>query len=382
MSTSTPTVELEPAIRVSTLELFFDLVFVFTITQLTAVLANDLTWHGLLHVLVMLGVIWWMYGGYAWLTNAVAPTSSLRRGLLITGMGGFLVIALAVPDAFGGSGWAFGVAYMVVNAVHTGLFLLAGGRGAARVMRWLGPLNAGTAGLVLIGGLAPQSWRYGCWTMALSVQVISPYLHTIVGFPIGTAHFVERHGLVVIVALGESVVAIGAGAGGVGQHLDGGLVAMAVLGLVVAYLLWWAYFGRGEEAAEESLAGIVDPQQRARAALHAFGYAHLPLLLGVVALAAGVKKAIGHAGESLPVAPALALGGGVALFLAANAAYLRILAIGGARYRVAGAAAALATVPLAAVAAWVQLVGLVVALAAIAGAERLAGAADLSGARP
>ena len=377
MSTSTPTVELEPAIRVSTLELFFDLVFVFTITQLTAALANDLTWHGLLHVLVMLGVIWWMYGGYAWLTNAVAPTSSLRRGLLITGMGGFLVIALAVPDAFGGSGWAFGVAYMVVNAVHTGLFLLAGGRRAAGALAWLGPLNATSAGLVLAGGLAPQSWRYACWTSALALQIASPYLHPIGGFTIGPAHFVERHGLVVIVALGESVVAIGVGAAG--HRLDVGLVAVAVLGLLLAYLLWWAYFGAGEdERAEHSLNAIVDPNRRARKALEAFGYAHYPLLLGIVALAAGVKKAIGHLGEPLPLGPALALGGGVALFLGADAAFRRILAIGRARYRVAGAVLALATVQLAGLAAWAQLAALVLTLTVVAAVERRLSTAGLA----
>src|SRR5213076_693325 len=126
---------IEPAIRVSTLELFFDLVFVFTITQLTDVLVHHLDAVGVVRVLLMLGVIWWMYGGYAWLTNAVAPSSTTRRSLLLSGMAGFLLIALAVPGAFGASGWIFGVAYLGVNLVHLVLFIRAGDERVARAIR-------------------------------------------------------------------------------------------------------------------------------------------------------------------------------------------------------------------------------------------------------
>src|SRR3954451_16681803 len=127
--------------RVSTLELFFDLVFVFTITQLTAVIATDTTALKLLQIVLMLTAILWMYGGYAWLTNTIAPTSSARRTLILVGMGGFLGIALSIPDAFGGTGWLFGLGYFVVNAVHTLLLSIAGGQGVSRAMRSLGPLN-------------------------------------------------------------------------------------------------------------------------------------------------------------------------------------------------------------------------------------------------
>ena len=108
--------------RVSTLELFFDLVFVFTITQLTAVLSHDPTPRGLLRVVLMLGVIYWMYGGYAWLTNAVAPDRAARRLVLLGGMAGYLVLALTIPDAFSGDDLAFGLAYLVVVSIHAGLF--------------------------------------------------------------------------------------------------------------------------------------------------------------------------------------------------------------------------------------------------------------------
>jgi low temperature requirement protein LtrA len=337
-------VAVEPGVRVSTLELFFDLVFVFTITQLTGVLAGDLTVPGALRVLLMLGVIWWMYDGYAWLTNAVAPVSRIRRGLLITGMAGFLVIALAIPDAFTDTGWAFGLGYFLVNAVHSGLFIYTAGERGAAAMRALGRFNLLSASLVLIGGFVPTPARYAVWSAAFLVQWLSPYLSPPAGFAIAPAHFVERHGLVVIVALGESVVALGLSA--TGLPLNVGLILVAVLALVLSYLLWWTYFGSGDdEKAEHRLASEEDPMRRAWVALYAYGYAHYLLLFGIVAFAAGVKKAIGHAFDHLAVPEALVLAGGVAIFLAADVLFRRALAVTPTGVRAVGAAVALLTVP-------------------------------------
>jgi low temperature requirement protein LtrA len=353
------------ALRVSTLELFFDLVFVFTVTQLTATVAADLTWWGLARMLVMLGVIWWMYGGYAWLTNAVAPNNSLRRGLLLAGMAGFLAVALAVPDAFGHTGWAFGLGYFLVNAVHSGLFLASGGSGALRAMRTLALFNLLSAGLVLAGGYAPEHWRFGLWSAALVVQIASPYLHPIGGFTISARHFVERHGLVVIVALGESVVAIGAAVAG---HLTPGLLGVSVLGLVLAYYLWYAYFGGDDEKAEESLSAIPE-RSRARAAIVAYGYAHYLLLAGIVLVAAGVKKVLGHAWEHVSIAQALALGGGVALFFLGDLWFRRVLRLGRPGYRLACLVGALASVPLGLWLAVGQLVAVVLVLVLLLSVE-------------
>jgi low temperature requirement protein LtrA len=331
-------------VRVSTVELFFDLVFVFTVTQLTAMLAAHTTWAAFGNVLLLLGITWWMYGGYAWLTNAVAPVNTLRRGLLLTGMAGFLIMALAVPGAFGASGWAFGVGYFVVNAVHSGLFRLAGGPAAVSAIRGIGAANLISALLVLGGGIAPAGpWRYASWGLALALQIATPYLVPIGGFSISAAHFVERHGLVIIVALGESVVAIGVGAGAL--RLDAGLLAVAAAGLVVAYFLYWAYFGGDEERAEHALDAIADPGRRARVALIAYGYAHYPMLAGIVALAAGVKREIGHAFGHVSLGQAVALGGGAGLFLAGDLWLRRVLRLGRPGYRVVALAGALASVP-------------------------------------
>jgi low temperature requirement protein LtrA len=356
----------EVAVRVSTLELFFDLVFVFTVTQLTGVLVDELSLVGVVRVLLMLGVIWWMYGGYAWLTNAVALTSSARRAMLLTGMAGFLAIALAIPSAFDGGGWVFGVGYWVVNAVHTGLFVRAAGTGSAAAMKGLAPLNLASATLVLAGGLAPGGWRYAAWAAAMALQIATPYLYSQRRHTITATHFVERHGLVMIIALGESVVAIGVGAAEV--PLTIGLLAVAILGLVLVYFLWWAYFGGDDERAEHVLAAAA-PERRPRLALRAYGYAHYPMLLGIVVLATGVKKAIGHPFDHLTVPQALALSGGVALFLAGDVWFRRVLGIGRVGYRAVAVLGALAVIPLGPVMAVAQLGALAAMLALLLTAE-------------
>jgi low temperature requirement protein LtrA len=334
----------EPNVRVSTLELFFDLVFVFTLTQLTDTLVHHLDGVGLAQVLLMLGVIWWMYDGYAWLTNAVAPSSTIRRTLLLTGMTGFFVIALAAPDAFGGAGWAFGIGYFLVNLVHTTLFARAGGMASVLSWRGLGPLNMASALLVLAGGLLPPAYRYGMWAVALAVQIATPYLHRVSEYSLATSHFVERHRLVVIVAIGESFVAIGLGFAG--YALDWAAILVAALGLTIAYYLWWTYFAGDDDKAEHALSAITDPQRRPRVALLGWGYAHYPMLLGIVILAVGVKKSVGHAFEPLEWGPAIALSGGAAVFMLGHAWFLGVLRIPGVVYRVAAAAGLLATIPL------------------------------------
>ncbi|MFG1797086.1 low temperature requirement protein A [Nocardia sp. NPDC049149] len=202
-------------VRASTLELFFDLVFVFTITQLTHVFTHHPSWQAFGQVALLFGVIWWMYSGYVWLTNEVAPNSSARRTWLLIGMFSFFVLALAIPDAFHGTGIAFGIGYVLVTSVHAALFVSGGGESARRAIKHIGPYNALAAALVLGGGFAHGWLQYACWGLGFAVQVISPYLADTGDFVVRASHFCERHGLVVIVAIGESIVAIGVGLAGV-----------------------------------------------------------------------------------------------------------------------------------------------------------------------
>ncbi|MEV4637410.1 low temperature requirement protein A [Actinoplanes sp. NPDC049548] len=358
----------ESGVRVSTLELFFDLVFVFTITQLAETFAEHITPGTLLDVLLMLFVIWWMYSGYAWLTNAVAPNSTTRRTLLLAGMAGFLVMALTIPEAFHGYGWLFGLSYLVVNLVHSGLFLQAG-PGAVAAMRRLAPMNILAAVLVLVGGLLPEPWRHVCWLAAPLVQIAAGHLHRIEMHSIQAGHFVERHALVVIVAIGESIVAIGVGFRGV--HLGLGEILVAVLGLCVAYYLWWIYFAGDDERSEHVLERTADPRRRARLALNAWGYAHYVMLAGIVIAAVGVKKTVGHAFEPLHWGEAVVLSGGVALYQAGHALFLRMLGLPGWLHRAVAALVVLAAVPLGHVVAVAQLALITFVMAAAAITEDL-----------
>jgi low temperature requirement protein LtrA len=253
-------------------------------------------------------------------------------------------------------------------------------------MRYLAPLNMLSALLVLAGGIATGPWRLGLWIAAAVVMTVSPYLHPLSEWTINSAHFVERHGLIVIIALGESIVAIGVGIGS-DVALTKTLVEAALLGLVLSFLLWWVYFGGDDVRAEHAL-DAVPSVRRARAALHAFGWAHVPLLFGIIAFAAGVKKATGHADEHIYLAQALVLGGGVAIFLLGDALFRAILHLGTLRYRIAAGIAALATVPLGvALTAIIQLLGLVAVMTALLVAEwatatRGGGREGALGARP
>jgi low temperature requirement protein LtrA len=343
-------------------------VFVFTITQLTETLAEHLTPATLGNVLLILVVVWWMYSGYAWLTNAVAPNSTTRRTLLLTGMAGFLLMALAIPEAFGERAWLFGVSYLVVNVVHAVLFRTAG-PGARDAMRILTPLNLLAAVCVLAGAFVDEPWRHLLWLLAPVLQITGSYLHRIEMHTISAGHFAERHGLVVIIAIGESIIAIGAGF--LGVEMGAGAILTAVLGLCVAYYLWWFYFAGDDARAERVLARADEPGRRTRLALNAWGYAHYPLLLGVVVAAVGIKKTVGHAFEGLHWGEAFALSGGVAIYLLGHAAFLALLGLRGVWHRLAGAALVLAVVPVGHVLAVAQLGAVVVIMVTVAIIEDL-----------
>ena len=326
--------------RVSTLELFFDLVFVFTLTQLTGVLAAELTVESAFQAGLIFIVLFWMYGGYVWLTNGVPPDRPQRRLLLIAGMGAFLVCALAIPRAFGGSGLAFGLGYLAVVLVHGAMYGQAFGYGV--VARFV-PFNIAAALAVIAASAVDGIAVYALWIAAILIQFVTPSIAARVGavLDIRAAHFVERHGLLMLVALGESIIAIGIGLGDV--ELDAGLVAVALLGLALAAALWWGYFV-GEEGHAERAMAEASPEDRFRLAINAYFFAYVPMLFGILATAAGVKGALGHIGEPLEVGYALLLGGGIALFRAGDVGFRLALGIRPVAPRAVAAGAALGTV--------------------------------------
>ena len=327
--------------RVSTLELFFDLVFVFTITQLTGVLVTGGDGASAVHVLVMLAVIWWMYDGYAWLTNAIATDLLRFRLLLLGGMGGFLVIALAVPSAYRATGLTFGLGYAVVVVLHAGMYAKGTSVSEVAAILRIVPYNLTAALLIVVGGAAGGRVQDALWLGAALLLWLTPWFTSVEGFVIAAEHFVERHGLVIIIALGESIVVIGAGAAGV--PVDARLVGVALLALALSATLWWLYF-RDEDAVEHAMT-TVEQGRRARLALVGFGYWHYGLLLGVVAIAAGLKKAVGEPYDPLDAWVGAELALGVALFVACSAGFVATLGLGIRRVRLVAAALVPVTIP-------------------------------------
>jgi low temperature requirement protein LtrA len=330
-------------VRVSSIELFFDLVFVFTITQLTAVLAHHPNGESLGQIFLMLSSIWWMYGAFAWLTNAVPPNRTALRLALLAGMAAFFVISLTIPTAFSGDGVVFAGAYLAVIVVHTVLYTQSASWSVAGVWSFA-RLNFLAGVLILAATIVGGDWEYVLWGLAVSIFAIIPALVPEDAGWIRISHFVERHGLVVMVALGESVVAVGIGASGL--KISGEMLAVAILGLMVSAELWWVYFGGDDEEAEVALSRMKPTRGEFFATNAAYYWAHLLLLLGIVCDAAALERAIGHPFDSLDFALALALSGGTALYLIGHALFRRFLGLPLRPWRALAAALALATIPL------------------------------------
>lgn len=312
--------------RVRPLELFFDLVVVFAITQVTTFLSRNPTWGGLLRGVLLLGAIWWAWSAYAWLTNALDPEEGPVRLLVFAAIAAMLVVSLAVPRAFGRDAIVFGVAYLVVRLIHLVLFGVAG-RGdrdlLGAALRTL-PASALAPVLLIVAGSFGGSARLAMWAAALAILYLSPLIGRMRGFRVSPQHFVERFGAIVIIALGESVVAIGVGASSL--RLDAALIAAALLAMTVASCLWWSYFDWVVYVAEARLVEALG-DERAALARDAYSYLHLPMVGGIVLFSFGLKTTLAHAGASLAVVPAVGLCGGLALYFAAHVA-LR-LRIGG-----------------------------------------------------
>jgi low temperature requirement protein LtrA len=345
--------------RVSTLELFFDLVFVFAITQVTGLMADDPSWANLGRGMLVLAAIWWAWSAYAWLTNTVDPEQPTSRIVVFLAMGAMLIVALATPEAFGDEGVVFAVAYAVVRFLHIWLYAQGSPDVTIRtgILR-LAPSSAIAGGLLLAAALVDDPVKEALWAIALLIDYGGPIVMGVAGLTVSPGHFAERFGLIVIIALGESIVAIGIGASGL--ELDAGLIAAALLGVAAAVGLWWVYFDVVALAAERTLREA-QGDTRARLARDAYAYLHLPLIAGVVLLALGVKKTLENVDADLASVPAVALCGGVALYLITHAVMrLRVLR-GVDPGRLVAALACLALIPLA------MNVAALAALAAVAG---------------
>ncbi len=300
--------------RVTPLELFFDLVFVLAITQCTALMADRPTWSGLLQGLLVLGVLWWAWVGYAWLTSVIDPEEGAVRLVIFAAMAALLVAALCVPEAFDSLGLAFALAIGFFRIAHIALFMLASPDDDALRHSVLG-LAVSTAvavALLALASLFDGLAQGALWALALLLDMGGPYFFGTDGWKLVPGHFAERHGLILIIALGESIVAIGIGAAGI---LDFEMGVVAVLGVSLAAALWWTYFDVVALISARRLSEA--PVGRAQNALarDSYSYIHLILVAGIVLVALGLKTTIGHADEHLHDVPAFALLGGVAIYL-------------------------------------------------------------------
>ena len=278
--------------RVTPLELFFDLVFVFAITQVTGFLAENKTAEGLLRGGLLLAALWWAWAAYAWLTNTLDPEEGGVRLAVFATTAAMLIVALATPMAFGSEALVFAIAYFIVRALHLVLYAIAGRDDPelfAAVLRFAPGAVIGPT-LLLVASFFDGPVEIGLWVAALTIDYLSALIGRGRGWRLSPAHFVERHGLIIIIALGESIVAIGVGAAGL--PLDAPRIAAAVLGMVVAAALWWSYF---DWVIFVSQARITDAHDAERAALarDLYTYLHMPMVFGIVLFALGMKETLG-----------------------------------------------------------------------------------------
>ena len=303
--------------RVTPLELFFDLVYVLALTQCTALMADEPTWAGLAKGLLVLGVMWWSWVGYAWLTSVVNPEEGAVRLVMFAAMAAFLVVALCVPGAFEDEGLLFAAAYALLRLTHIGLFLIASHDDPSLRHAVWGLLASTARGTSLLVGasFADGLLQGALWAAALAFDMGGPLIIDPAGWRLEPGHFAERHGLIVIIALGESIVAIGVGA----EHgVTAGVVAAATVGIAIAAALWWLYFDVVALVAERRLSTAEPGRERNTMARDSYSFLHLPMVAGIVLLALGLKKTLEHVGDPLKVVPATALLGGLALYLVAH----------------------------------------------------------------
>jgi low temperature requirement protein LtrA len=335
--------------RATTLELFYDLVFVFAITQVSHLLLAHLTWAGAGQSALVLLVVWWSWNYTTWVTNELDPDSIVVRLLLIALMLASLLMAIAIPQAFGAKAMLFAASYVAIQVGrHAFLTFVAADRGtierqrAGRILSWFVAAGA----LWLAGALADGAARTALWIAALAVDYSAPLVtFWLPGRPrlgpeaweVGTEHFAERFQLFIIIALGESIVITGTTTADL--ELNTARVVAFALAFLATAALWWLYFNLVAAIAERRLA-LAD--NRTVLARDAYTYLHVIIVAGILVTAVGDEIVIAQPTSELPTAQLAAVIGGPALYLLAHVALrLRLTGSIGGR-RLAGALACLA----------------------------------------
>jgi low temperature requirement protein LtrA len=302
--------------RVTPLELFFDLVFVFGFTQVTTLLHENPSWGGIGRSVLVLSALWWAWASYAWLTNTVDAEDGLVLGVMLVAIAAMFIGALAVPEAFGEHRLIFSVAFIIVLLAFIGLFALAGKAHAdlLRAVLQVGRITLAGALLIFAAGFVASGIRPVLWLAGLAVGLLGPLRVEVGAWRVHPAHFAERHGLIVIIAIGEALVAIGFGARA--TALGAVVIVAALLGLIVAASLWLAYFDFFSRGMQQLLVGRRG-EQRVALARDVYTYLHLPMIVGIVFFAFGMRATLVDVHGDLRAPAAFCLTAGPAIYLLA-----------------------------------------------------------------
>jgi low temperature requirement protein LtrA len=314
----------------SSVELLWDLVFVFAVTQVTTLLADHTSWERFGEAMLVLAIICWAWSAFVWVSNAFPADSPALRGYLLTCTVLIFIVGLALPHAFGSDGLLFACAYTAVRLVHLKMYTDASVQGRARRDSITGFTASSIVGMVLlIGGALLSGWpRAALWTIGIGIDYAGPAWLTrdrLRGLQqVAVAHFGDRYGDFVIICLGESIVSIGVGVDAADRRLTAGLVTAAALGLLIALGMWWTYFHELAERAQARLRQHHDP---VLAAADSFSYLHLVIVAGIIVFAGGIRLVVhGTLGAPMSTAGRLAFCGGVAIYLVGVSGFrLRLL---------------------------------------------------------
>jgi low temperature requirement protein LtrA len=360
--------------RVTNLELFFDLVFVFAVTQLSHSLAAHLTWTGALRTLFLLLIVWWVWSYTTWMTNWLDPERTPVRLLIIGMMIASLLMAIAIPDAFGDRAVLFAAGYVAVQVGRNAFMVHASPAGSqfrlafARIAAW--SVAAGV--LFLVGAFLPTAGQVALWTVALALDYAGPYARywvPVLGasatsdWDIEAGLFAERFQLFMIIALGETIVVTGLTASDL--ELDAARLTAIVVAVIGTAAFWWLYFDDVARIAGRRLQAAEDAGRLAR---DAFSYLHIPLVAGIIVAAVGDELVIAHPGEGLSAAELACVAGGPAIYLLGHVALRLRMAGSVSRTRLAAAAACVvvgvAAAPLPGLAVAAMVTGVMVVLIA------------------
>jgi low temperature requirement protein LtrA len=316
--------------RVTYVELFFDLVFVFAVTQLSHTLLEHLTLAGALQTLFLLLAVWWVWMYTCWFTNWIDPEKPPVRMMMFLLMLAGLMLSASIPNAFGHEGLMFAIAYSFMQVVRTA-FLLRATHGhdpvnfinMRRILCWL----IFSAAFWIVGGCAEGMTRVGLWLVALALEYLGPIAYFYVpglgrsstaDWKVDGAHMAERCALFVIIALGESILVTGATAASL--PATGAAVGAFIVAFVGSVAMWWIYFNIGAERGSREFAGSADPGRVAR---NVYTYFHIPIIAGIVVCAVADEITIAHPAGLVTPGMAAALLGGPALYLAGNIYFKR-----------------------------------------------------------